>query len=253
VRRRIRLVRESFPAQPAFDTAISRALLERVAAGELEETIRLARPGAMVAFGKQDVHERGYRDAVAAARERGFEAVVRLAGGRAAVFHEDTVALAWARGDRDALAYTHDRFREVADVVTAALVRLGVDARVGDVPREYCPGEYSVNAGGRVKLAGIGQRVIAGAGHVGGVVVAAGEERIADVLVPVYAALGLEWDPATAGSVAAELGGASFELVRDAIAVELGTRYELADAELDDRTLALARTLEPDHAVVSLP
>jgi octanoyl-[GcvH]:protein N-octanoyltransferase len=246
--RTVRLISDSFPDEPAFDTAVSRAILERVAAGELAETIRLARPGAMVAFGKQDVHEPGYAEAVDAARARGFEAVVRLAGGRAAVFHEDTVALAWAVADRDALAHTHDRFREVADVLATALARLGVEARVGEVPREYCPGEYSVNARGRVKLAGVGQRVIAGGGHVGGVIVAAGGERIRDVLVPVYAALGLDWDPATAGSVAAELGGASFALVRDAIAAEFAARHEIAEASLDDQTLALARALEPEHA-----
>jgi len=244
----VRVVRDSFPDDPAFDTAVSRAILERVAAGELEETIRLARPGAMVAFGKQDVHAPGYADAARLAREQGFEAVVRLAGGRAAVFHEDTVALAWAVADRDALAHTHDRFREVADVLATALARLGVDARVGEVPREYCPGDYSVNARGRVKLAGVGQRVIAGGGHIGGVIVAAGEERVREVLVPVYAALGLDWDPATAGSVAAEIGGASFELVRDVIAAELGSRYEVAEAGLDEETLVLARTLEPEHA-----
>jgi octanoyl-[GcvH]:protein N-octanoyltransferase len=244
----VRVVRDSFPDDPAFDTAVSRAILERVAAGELEETIRLARPGAMVAFGKQDVHAPGYPDAARLARERGFEAVVRLAGGRAAVFHEDTVALAWAVADRDALAHTHDRFREVADVLATALARLGVAAQVGEVPREYCPGDYSVNAGGRVKLAGVGQRVIAGGGHIGGVIVAAGEERVRDVLVPVYAALGLDWDPVTAGSVAAEIGGASFELVRDAIAAELGSRYEVVETGLDEQTLALARALEPEHA-----
>jgi lipoate-protein ligase A len=246
--RELRLVSESFPDEPAFDTAISRAILERVAGGQLAETMRIARPGAMVAFGKQDVHEPGYREAARAAREQGFEAVVRLAGGRAAVFHEDTVALAWAVADREALAHTHQRFREVADALAAALARLGVDARVGEVAREYCPGAYSVNARGRVKLAGVGQRVIAGGGHVGGVIVAAGEERIRDVLVPIYAALGLDWDPATAGSVAGELGGASFEVVRDAIVDELASRYEIEEASLDDETLALARALEPEHA-----
>ena len=73
---------------------MSRALLQRVAAGELPETLRLARPGAMVAFGKQDAVASGYADAVRAARSGGFEAVLRLAGGRAAVFHEGTIALA---------------------------------------------------------------------------------------------------------------------------------------------------------------
>src|SRR3954452_5352741 len=97
----LRLLTESFPDDPALDTAVSRALLERVAAGELPETLRLARPGRMVAFGKQDAIARGYPAAAAAARERGFEAVLRLAGGRAAVFHEHTVELAHALPGED--------------------------------------------------------------------------------------------------------------------------------------------------------
>ena len=68
----------------------------RVAAGELPETLRIARPGPIVAFGKRDVVTAGYPDAVRAARAGGFEAVEGLAGGRAAVFHEDTIAFAHA-------------------------------------------------------------------------------------------------------------------------------------------------------------
>src|SRR5918996_299999 len=48
------LAGESFPDRPAFGTAVSRAILLRVAAGELPETIRLGRPGRSVAFGRQD-------------------------------------------------------------------------------------------------------------------------------------------------------------------------------------------------------
>ena len=60
----------------------------RVGAGERSATLRLARPGAFVAFAKRDVVVPGYEDAVRAARAEGFEAVVRLAGGRAAIFAE---------------------------------------------------------------------------------------------------------------------------------------------------------------------
>ena len=55
----LRLVRDSFPDDPALDTAVSRALMERVGAGELPETLRLARPGPMVAFAKQDANAAG--------------------------------------------------------------------------------------------------------------------------------------------------------------------------------------------------
>src|SRR3954447_25630529 len=92
----LRVVTQSFPDDPSLDTAVSRALLERVAAGELPETLRLARPGKTVGIGQEDTVAAGNADAAGAARERGFEAVLRLAGGRAAVFHEHTVELAHA-------------------------------------------------------------------------------------------------------------------------------------------------------------
>jgi octanoyl-[GcvH]:protein N-octanoyltransferase len=200
----------------------------------------------MVAFGKQDAVSRGYDAAVRAAREAGFEAVLRLAGGRAAVFHEGTVALAHATPDPDPRSGVHRRFNDAADLIATALMGLGIDARVGEVVGEYCPGGYSVNARGRVKLAGIGQRVVAGGAHLGGVVVASDADRVREVLVPVYRALRLDWEPATAGSAANE-AGAGPEDVLAAIEAEYARRYELEEAALDEETLALARRLEPEH------
>jgi octanoyl-[GcvH]:protein N-octanoyltransferase len=245
--RTLRLIRASYPDDPVLDTAISRALLERVAAGELPETLRIARPGAMVAFAKQDANAPAFAEAARAARELGFEAVVRLAGGRAAVFHEGTVAIAHAVSDGDPRPGIHDRFRGSADIVAEALRRLGVDARVGEVPGEYCPGGYSVNAGGRVKLAGLGQRVIRGAAHVGGVVVAEGADRVREPLVPVYGHLGLSWDPATAGASSDEAPGAKLDDVESSLLTEYAARYQLVEAELDEDTIALARLLAPEH------
>ena len=229
---------------------MSRALLQRVAAGELPETLRLARPGAMVAFAKQDAVAPGYANAVHAARAVGFEPVLRLAGGRAAVFHEQTIALAHAVPDRTPRAGIHSRFGWTAELISRALRGLGVDAGVGDVPGEYCPGGYSVNAREAVKLAGIGQRIIAGASHLGGVIVVGGAERVRDALVPVYGALDLSWDPATAGAVEDEVDGAGpspWDAVRDALLAEYGREYDIVEADLDPETIALARRLAPEH------
>ncbi len=230
--------------RPAFDTAVSRAVLERVARGELPETFRIGRPGAMVAFGKLDLASPGYAAAAQAARDGGFEAVRRLAGGRAAVFHEHTIAFAWAGRADDTWSGTHERFRNIAGIVERALRRLGVDARVGEVPREYCPGDYRVNARGRTKLAGIGQRLIKGAWHIGGVIVVDEGERVRDVLVPVYEALGLDWDPATAGAVADEVTGVTWEDAVEALIAELP---DVEPAPLDATTLAHAERLAPEH------
>ena len=238
---RLRLIRHSFPDQPGLNTAISRTILRRVAAGELPPTIRIHRPGREVAFGRQDLASPGYETAAQAARAAGFAAVERLAGGRAAVFHEGTIAIARAYGDPQPPKRTYARFEEMADLIAAALRGLGVDARVGEVTGEYCPGAYSVNARGATKLAGIGQRMIRGGAHMGGVVVASGGEEVARVLVPVYEALELDWDPATSGSVSEEIGReVDPGELEEALIAELAKRYELIDAELDEETMRIA-------------
>ena len=112
-----------------------------------------------------------------------------------------------------------------------ALASLGVDARVGEVPGEYCPGEYSVNAGGRRKLMGVGQRLVAGAAHVGGVVVVDRPDLVNRALAPVYSFLGFAWDPAATGSVA-DTVAASMGRVADALVAALARRHEVEDAPL---------------------
>jgi lipoate-protein ligase A len=241
--------RESFAISPARSTAVARAVLLRVAEGELPATFRLHRPGRILAFSKQDAASPSFREAVNAARAVGFEPVIRLAGGRAAVYHEGTLALSWAVPDRRPSARTEARFRELAELLRGALSDLGVDARVGEVPGEYCPGAWSVNAGGATKLVGTGQRLIAGAAHRGAVVVVKGSDLVREALVPTYTALGLDWDPATAGSVEDEVGEVSVARAADAIMARLAERYELIEAGLDAATLALAERLESDHAI----
>ncbi len=246
--RAIRFSEESFTDRPARDTAVSRAVLLGVGAGEEPETFRLHRTADLVAFGPHDRVSPGYARAVAAARAHGFGAIERLAGGRAAVFHAGTLAFSWAIPDPDPPAGIRARFAELADLVVAAFRTLGLDARVGEVPGEYCPGEWSVNARGAVKLMGVGQRLVRGAAHVGGVIVVADAARVRDVLVPVYDALGLDWDPATAGSIADELGRpVPLAEVATAVRAELARRREVVDGPLGPAALTRAEALEADH------
>jgi octanoyl-[GcvH]:protein N-octanoyltransferase len=242
------LVRDSFRDRPAFGAAVSRAILMRVAAGELPPTVRLHRTPRILAFGRQDAASPRFGDAVRASRAVGFEPIVRLAGGRAALYHEGTIALSWATSDPNPPSGTHSRFEQLSKLLAGAVRRLGVDARVGEVPGEYCPGAYSVNARGRSKLVGIGQRIVSGGAHLGVVVVVRDSALVREALIPVYDALGLEWDPGTAGSVEDELGTAELAVVEDAILGKMvDAGYELAPASLDPETLALAERREGDH------
>jgi len=243
----LRLIRRSFADRPAFGTAVSEAILIRVAAGELPATFRLHRPARELAFAKQDRVASGFAAAIEAAREGGFEPVLRLAGGRAAVFHEGTLAIAWSQPDPRPVARVQDRFRQAAEIVTAALRAVGVDARTGEIPGEWCPGAWSVSARDEVKLAGIGQRMIAGAAHIGAVVVVEGSDLVREALDPVYRALDVDWDPGTVGSVADEVPGVGLADVEAALIAELGARYEVVGAEIDPATLELAADLERRH------
>ena len=221
--------------------------MTRVARGELPATLRVHRPGRELAFAKQDRAAPGFAAAVRAAREAGFEPVVRLAGGRAALFHEGTLAFAWSTPAQMPTRTTHERFALFAGVIERALRRLGVDARIGEIPGEYCPGAWSVNARGRVKLAGIGQRIVSGAAHLGAVLVVTDSGLVRRTLEPVYAALELEWEPATAGAIEDEVRGVTLDDAEQAVLAELAELFTLADAELDEPTLALAAELESQH------
>jgi lipoate-protein ligase A len=243
----VRLLRESFPDRPALDIALSHALLERVARGELEPTVRLYRPGPTLAFGRLDTLRQGFREAGAAARDDGFEPIIRLAGGHAAAYHEQSLIYEEITRQDDATASLHDRFRDGADLLAGAIGGFGVDALVGEIPGEYCPGAYTVSAAGRIKLVGTAQRVVSGAALLSAFVIVADGERLRSALFDVYRALGLAWDPGTAGGLDDAAPGVSIEDVEEAILAARGQDLELAPAAVDDPTIALARELEARH------
>lgn len=186
----------------AADVALARVLLDQVAAGDRPETVRISRPPESVAFGRQDRVRAGYADAVDIAQAHGFEPIERLAGGTAAVFHSGTIAVGWVVPSLDPKSDVEGRFERMADAIVHALDARGLNAGIGEIPGEYCPGRFSVSHRGR-KIAGIGQRVVGKAAHVGAVIVLDGADRIATVLEPVYAALDYDFVPETTG----DLGG----------------------------------------------
>jgi hypothetical protein len=85
------------------------------------------------------------------------------------------------------------------------------------VPREYCPGEFTVNARGRAKLVGTAQRVIRGAWLFASVIVVEDVAPVRAVLVDVYRELGMDFDPATVGAVAEEVPAVTVAAVERAV------------------------------------
>ena len=241
------LLEGSAGADPALDVALPHALVGLVGEGRRPPALRTYRPTPTLAFGRRDTFLPGFAQAVAAARRRGFTPVIRGAGGRAAAYDQgcvifDEIMLDNGSGIRERFA---DDARRQAEV----LQRLGVDARVGEVAGEYCPGEFSVNARGRVKLIGAAERIVRGAWLHSSVVVVEGAPVLRAVVEDVYAALGLDWDPATVGAIADEVPGLGVADVRTALLAEYAARYELLPAAIGEPELTRAAELLSRHRV----
>lgn len=194
----------------AEDLDFALGLLQQVKTGALGPLLRLYRPAPTVAFGQRDTHLPGYDDAARACRELGFAPLVRKAGGRAAAYHEGTLVVDHLEPDADAIAGAKGRFSFFGELLAQALRDAGVDAGVGEIPGEYCPGEFSVHGSApgsagtverRLKLIGTAQRVVSGGWLFSSVIIVENSAPIRAALEAAYAALGLDWDPATAGAV----------------------------------------------------
>lgn len=240
------LVEARAGADPALDVALPHALLGLIASGR-RPVLRCYRPLPTVAFGRRDMFLPGFAAAAAATRRHGFSPVIRGAGGRAAAYDEGCLIFDEAM-PADA-SQIRERFADDAHRQAGALRRLGVDARVGEVAGEYCPGEFSVNARGRVKLIGAAERIIRGAWLHSSVVVVEGAGRLRSLLEDVYGALGLTWDPSSVGDVAGESPGVGLEDARCALLAEYSQRYQLAPATLTEGDLDRARELLERHRV----
>jgi octanoyl-[GcvH]:protein N-octanoyltransferase len=234
---------------PALELALATALLQRVASGRPGPVIRIYRPLPTVAFGRRDSFLPGFAGAAAAAERHGFEPVIRSAGGRATAYHQECLVIDEIVPARDAMAEVDARFAAQAESQAQALRGLGIDARVGEVPGEYCPGRFSVNARGQTKLIGAAQRIISGAWLFSTVVVVDGAPRVRAVLEDVYDALGLEWDPASVGSIAAELPGITVAQVQAALLAPIAGRYRLVPSGIEDAERAAAHEQLGRHHV----
>ncbi|QEC47362.1 lipoate--protein ligase family protein [Baekduia soli] len=237
------------PEDPALDLAVSHALLRRVGAGALGPVVRVCRPGPTMAFGRLDALRPGYGQAAAAAAAHGFTPVLRLGGGRAAGYDHGSVLVEITTPTERIASGIEERFEDATALLVATLEAVGADPAVGELPGEYCPGRFSIHAGGRIKVAGTAQRSIRGASLVAAAIVVEGGDRLRAALVDVYAALGLSWDPATAGAVEDVAAGVGAGDVQEAVLDALRRRGPLEPAALDDATLELARGLRAAHAV----
>ena len=234
----------------SLEVAMAQAMMRQVSRGGAEPMVRVYRPVVpAVAFGRRDVRLPGFGDAVAAVRRAGFSPCVRAPGGRAVAYTDQALVVDHVSPDPEWPSGLEGRFEDFGSLWTGVLRGFGVDARVGEVPGEYCPGSHSVNARGVVKLVGTAQRMVRGAWLFSAVLVFEGAPVLRPLLRDVYGALDLPFYDRSVGSLSEEAPGLTLDKVEEAVLSAYDERFGLSPGSLSDGLVEEALALLPDHRV----
>jgi lipoate-protein ligase A len=163
--------------------------------------LRVRRPLPTAAFSPQDTTHPDYERVKYQARANGFEPIERGTGGRLTMFDEHALAITLIWPHPEPHAHTMQRYGMFSGAIVAALVKLGIDVRVGELPNEYCPGKFSINAEGRVKLVGIAQRMNRRCVQMGAIIAVGRSEKACAAIAEAYEAMGLPFDAGTYGAI----------------------------------------------------
>ncbi len=210
---------EDASGDPEADLERGVQLLREVQSGSRGALLRFYRPDPTLAFGQRDIRLPGFERAAQAAQAAGYAPLVRKAGGRAAAYHRGTLIVDHIEPHSEAIIGQQQRFKVFADLYARAFRKLNVDAHVGPIDGEYCPGDYSVHgipadrsrANSAVKLIGTAQRVISGAWLFSSVFVIEDSAPLRSVLDTVYRALESPMDPSTVGAADDLVAGITVE------------------------------------------
>lgn len=214
--------------QPAGDMAHVRQALS-VLQQDSEAFIRFYRPEPTAAFSPRDTSHPRHADVAQHLATRGFAAVERGAGGQLAVYDSAALVIDLVSPHPQPREQTRERFRAFSEIIASALIGLQIDARVGEVPGEYCPGNYSINAGGRIKLMGLAQRVVKHGYHLGAVISLEHSAPALAAVADAYAMFDIPFAPATFGAVRDLRPDLASSVVCDVLAAAVTRALGIAD------------------------
>jgi octanoyl-[GcvH]:protein N-octanoyltransferase len=195
--------------------------------------------GPTVAFSSRDLRAPGVTDAVELARRAGFACAVRSPGGRMVAYDRGAVVVdhlvgipSYGDARRDVFAQNASQHLKVLRGLCEA------DLRVGEVAEEYCPGEFSINVGGVVKVVGSAQRVTARAALFSTVIQVVVPDRVREVLLEVSAALGYPLRASSVGGLADFAPEITTASVAEALRADYRARLDLVDGPLPAALMA---------------
>jgi octanoyl-[GcvH]:protein N-octanoyltransferase len=223
----VRVVLAGGPRAGADEMDLIRDRLAGLARGMPAE-LNVAEPAPTAAFSGRDRLLPRFDEAKAVAATHGFLPIIRPVGGHLAVYGDGALVLHHWASHWDPRAHIRQRFALMGDAIAESLRALGVDARVGPVPGEYCDGAFSVNESGRSKLVGTGQRIVQAGYLFSAVIMVHSADPARAALSAAYELLDLPFDPATVGCVADSVPGVTTAEVCDHLVESLGDVLHLA-------------------------
>lgn len=133
--------------------------------------------------------------------------------------------------DTDPHSLVNERFLAIAEIFVEAFDRLGINSKIGEVPREYCPGKYSVISE-NVKLVGSAQRIMRGGWLLSAFVVVKNIVLVREVLTRVYRELSVDMDPSTVCDLSAFAPDVSVDNVSLSLVAVFKDRFYITDCDL---------------------
>lgn len=217
--------------RPANDIEVAPKLLRYSIEKSAGTFARIYRPQRTVALTSRDISTDGYNSALIQAEKLGFTPVVRSPGGRAVAYHEECLVFEVLSHDPNPHQLINERFEAIGEVFVESFDRLGISAKLGQVPREFCPGKYSVISQ-NVKLVGTAQRIALGGWLIGASVIVRNAAPVREVLNNVYRALELDMDPSTIGSLDEIDSAISVDDLTNSLITTLKEHFQIMDIEL---------------------
>src|ERR687889_2675711 len=238
-------------ARPEDGFGLQQAVLEEVAANVRGPTTLLWTSSRYVGATHPETRLSGFDEAARLAEEAGFPVLIRNSGGGAVAANEGSISFSLTLPVENLRHGLYERYTEGADLIVAALCKLGVEVEAGEGEGEFCPGAYSVRTGGYsgTKVAGLAQRVTRWAARMEALVLVTSTVEIRGVLELFYRTLGLPFRPESV----ADLPGIEVPEAIGALAETLRESYGAREAEPGEEMLLRARALRERWRATSGP